>query len=411
MDNMEDGLNIQSDLRTVVEQVMQIDDVTQGDRKAGFAVRFRGKLIEPADQAFDRLQPAFERLDMTLLFREEGNQHVILGLEGLVRPAPSNSKINIALFVITFLSVIYTGVVFANVNTYSAALAQPNLSTTAGIVTLILGGLPFGFALMAILLAHEFGHYLAARHHKTSVTLPYFLPLPPPLSPLGTVGAFIRIKSLPKNRRHLLDIGLAGPLAGFVVAVPILLVGIYLSRVMPLPAGPSNAGQMMMEGNSLLYLAAKFVLKGQLLPAPASYAGLSPAVYWLRYFFSGSPIPFGGQDIIIHPLAWAGWAGLLVTALNLLPAGQLDGGHLVYVLFGRKVSLAWPVIVVALIGMGFIWSGWWIWAALVFFLGRTHAEPLDEITPLDPGRKMMAFLGLAIFVLTFTPVPLVLFGS
>jgi len=410
MDNLSVGTDPLSDLRSQVEQVMQIDDVTRGDRQRGFSVRFRGRLVGSSDQAFDLLEPAFERMGMTLLFREESQQHVILGVDGLVRPGPSDSRINIALFVITFLSVIYTGVVFANVSTYSATVPQPNLSTTQGVISFILGGLPFGLALMAILLAHEFGHYLAARHHKTSVTLPYFLPLPPPLSPLGTLGAFIRLKSLPKNRKHLLDIGLAGPLAGFVVAVPILLVGIYLSKVMPLPAGPSSAGQMMMEGNSLLYLAAKYVIKGQLLPAPVSFGGLAPVMYWLRYFFSGSPIPYGGQDIIIHPLAWAGWAGLLVTALNLLPAGQLDGGHLVYVLFGRKVSLAWPIIVVALVGMGFIWSGWWIWAALVFFLGRTHAEPLDEITPLDPGRRLLALLGLAIFVLTFTPVPLVLFG-
>lgn len=410
MDNLSVGTDPLSDLRSQVEQVMQIDDVTRGDRQRGFSVRFRGRLVGSSDQAFDLLEPAFERMGMTLLFREESQQHVILGVDGLVRPGPSDSRINIALFVITFLSVIYTGVVFANVSTYSATVPQPNLSTTQGVISFILGGLPFGLALMAILLAHEFGHYLAARHHKTSVTLPYFLPLPPPLSPLGTLGAFIRLKSLPKNRKHLLDIGLAGPLAGFVVAVPILLVGVYLSKVMPLPAGPSSAGQMMMEGNSLLYLAAKYVIKGQLLPAPVSFGGLAPVMYWLRYFFSGSPIPYGGQDIIIHPLAWAGWAGLLVTALNLLPAGQLDGGHLVYVLFGRKVSLAWPIIVVALVGMGFIWSGWWIWAALVFFLGRTHAEPLDEITPLDPGRRLLALLGLAIFVLTFTPVPLVLFG-
>lgn len=399
-----------SELRSQVEQVMQIDDVTSGDQQRGYSVRFRGRLTDSAETAYEKLQPAFEGQALTLLFRKESGQHVILGVDGVVRPTPSDSRINIGLFVITFLSVIYTGVVFANVTTYSAVSAQPNLGTTTGIVTFILGGLPFGFALMAILLAHEFGHYLAARHHKTSVTLPYFLPLPPPLSPLGTLGAFIRLKSLPKNRKHLLDIGLAGPLAGFVVAVPVLLVGIYLSRVMPLPAGPSSAGQMMMEGNSLLYLAAKFVIKGQLLPAPAGYGSLGPVMYWLHYFFSGSPIPYGGQDIIIHPLAWAGWAGLLVTALNLLPAGQLDGGHLVYVLFGRRVSMTWPIIVLALIGMGFIWPGWWIWAALVFFLARSHAELLDEITPLDGGRRLLAVLGLLILVLTFTPVPLVLFG-
>jgi membrane-associated protease RseP (regulator of RpoE activity) len=402
--------NPPGELRSQVEQVMQIDDVMRGDRRSGFAVRFRGRLIESSDRAFDRLQPVFERAGMTLLLREESNKHVILGVDGLVEPRPSDARINVALFIITLLSVIYTGVVFANVYTYQASPSIPDLSSTAGIVHLIIGGLPFGFALMAILLAHEFGHYLAARYHKTSVTLPYFLPLPPPLSPLGTLGAFIRLKSLPKNRRHLLDIGLAGPLAGFVVAVPVLLVGVYLSKVLPLPAGASSASQMMMEGNSLLYLAAKYVIKGQLLPAPVSYGGVSPLLYWVRYFFSGAPIPFGGQDIIIHPLAWAGWAGLLVTALNLLPAGQLDGGHLVYVLFGRNVSRAWPIIVFILVGMGFVWSGWWIWAALVFFLGRSHAEPMDEITPLDGGRRLLAILGLVIFVLTFTPVPLILLG-
>jgi membrane-associated protease RseP (regulator of RpoE activity) len=99
---------------------------------------------------------------------------------------------------------------------------------------------------------------------------------------------------------------------------------------------------------------------------------------------------------------------MLVTALNLLPVGQLDGGHLIYVLFGRRVNLLWPVIVVLLVGMGFLWSGWWIWAALIFFLGRSHAEPLDEITPLDGGRRALAVLGLLVFFLTFTPVPLIL---
>jgi membrane-associated protease RseP (regulator of RpoE activity) len=264
--------------------------------------------MEPADRVFDRLRPVFERQGMTLLLREDDGQQVILGVDGLMRPTPSNSKINLALFIITLVSVIATGVIYANVNTYDAAIAQPNLSTTSGIINYILGGLPFGLALMAILLAHEFGHYLAARYHKTSVTLPYFIPLPPPLSPLGTLGAFIRLKSLPKNRRQLLDIGLAGPLAGFVVAVPILLVGVYLSRIMPMPAGPSSGSQIMMEGNSLLYLAAKYVIKGQLLPSPASYGGVAPLMYWVRYFFSGSPIPYGGQDINIHPLVWAGWA-------------------------------------------------------------------------------------------------------
>jgi membrane-associated protease RseP (regulator of RpoE activity) len=120
-----------------------------------------------------------------------------------------------------------------------------------------------------------------------------------------------------------------------------------------------------------------------------------------------SPVPFGGRDILVHPLAWAGWAGLLVTALNLIPAGQLDGGHLVYVLLGRRARTLWPLIVVGLVALGFVWSGWWIWAGLIFFLGRSYAEPLDAITPLDARRQMLALLGLVIFLLTFTPVPLI----
>lgn len=397
-------------LHDSVQQVMEVEDVTRGDRQRDFVVRFRGRLRGPSSEAYDRLRPDFERAGMTLLFREADGRHVIAGVPHLPDPGPSDRRVNVALFVATLLCVLATGVLFSNVLTYDVTTFQPDLSSPSQFLLYVLGGVPFALALMGILLAHEFGHYLAARHHKAAVTLPYFLPLPPPLSTLGTLGAFIRLKSPPKDRRQLLDIGLAGPLAGFVVCVPILLAGIYLSHVQPLPTSASAGSGLMMEGNSLLYLGAKFLLKGELLPAPATYAGVPPVLYWLRYVLSGTPFPFGGHDIIIHPLAWAGWAGMLVTALNLLPVGQLDGGHLIYVLFGRRVNILWPVIVVLLVGMGFLWSGWWIWAALIFFLGRNHAETLDEITPLDNGRRALAVLGLLVFVLTFTPVPLVLLG-
>jgi membrane-associated protease RseP (regulator of RpoE activity) len=129
-------------------------------------------------------------------------------------------------------------------------------------------------------------------------------------------------------------------------------------------------------------------------------------MYWFRYFFSGLPIPFGGQDVLLHPIAWAGWSGLLITALNLIPAGQLDGGHVIFVLFGEKAKRLWPLIVLILLGLGFIWTGWFIWAGLIFFLGRTYAQPLDDLTPLDDRRKLLAILGLVIFVLVFMPVPL-----
>jgi membrane-associated protease RseP (regulator of RpoE activity) len=168
---------------------------------------------------------------------------------------------------------------------------------------------------------------------------------------------------------------------------------------------------MVIEGNSILYLFAKFITKGQLLPHPLHYSGLSPVAYWLQYFFLGSPAPYGGTDVLLNHMAWAGWAGLLVTALNLIPAGQLDGGHTIYVLIGDTARRIWPIIVVALVLLGFVWSGWFIWAVLIFLLGRTYARPRDEITPLNPGRRTLAIFGLIVFVLVFMPVPLRIFGG
>src|SRR4030042_701008 len=161
------------------------------------------------------------------------------------------------------------------------------------------------------------------------------------------------------------------------------------------------------EGNSILYLFLKFLVKGELLPQPFNYASLNPVIYWIRYFFTGAPLPAGGLDVSLHPIAWAGWVGLLVTSLNLIPAGQLDGGHIMYVLLGKRTSRLLPFILIGLVLLGFVWSGWGLWAALIFFLGRFHAEPLDQITTLDAKRKALAIIGVIIFILVFMPVPLV----
>jgi membrane-associated protease RseP (regulator of RpoE activity) len=162
-----------------------------------------------------------------------------------------------------------------------------------------------------------------------------------------------------------------------------------------------------MEGNSLIYLLLKYLQFGELLPQPAVYGDGGPLWYWLRYFFTARPTPYGALDVMIHPVAWAGWVGLLVTSLNLIPAGQLDGGHIFHLLFGTKWSRRiLPVILLVLVGLGFFWSGWWLWAGLVFFFGRRYAEPLDQITPLDGKRKALGIIALIIFILTFTPVPL-----
>jgi membrane-associated protease RseP (regulator of RpoE activity) len=222
------------------------------------------------------------------------------------------------------------------------------------------------------------------------------------------MGAAILMQGTPKNKRVLFDIGVAGPLAGMVVAIPVLLLGLSLSHLEVIrPIG----GMLEMEGNSLLYLAAKYLTFGRLLPAPANLGGTSPLLYWIRYFFTGRPIPMGATDVFIHPVAFAGWAGLLVTALNLIPAGTLDGGHVVYSLFGDKAARAYPFVLLGLLGLGVFWNGWWIWAVLLLWLGRVHAEPLDQITPLDPPRLALAALTIAIFVLTFSPVPFSVFGG
>lgn len=387
-------------LLPAVRQVMSIREMTSGGAEQRFAARFRGRLYFSADETYDRLNPVFAREETTLVLRSDDEEHIILALPGLIRPKPSNPWINVGLFLLTVFSMLIAGAM------YGYQGPEPNTMGEYFIYLLrdIPRGASFAVSMLAILLAHEFGHYLAARYHKTAVSLPYFIPFP--FSPLGTLGAAIRLKEPPKNKRVLLDIGLAGPLAGLIVAIPILILGLSLSDLGTLPLNPDAWSNQVLEGNSVLYLAAKYLVKGKLLPAPLDYGGVDPLLYWVRYFFIGLPLPYGGLDVFMHPLAWSGWAGLLVTALNLIPAGQLDGGHIIYVLFGRNATKIVPYIIVALVLLGIFWWGWLLWAGLIFFFGRIYAQPLDDITPLDKRRKTLAIIGLIVFVLVFTPVPL-----
>jgi membrane-associated protease RseP (regulator of RpoE activity) len=400
---MSEQLYNQETIDALVRRIFRVDDITLGSAQQKFLIRYRGKLInEDTAQAYDQLAGWLVPYNLTPLFRWDEDRHAILLVPALEKPKASNPRINLILFILTLFSVLLSGAMYG----MQEPLPQQPLQAAW---VLIKSGLPFAVTMIVVLGSHEFGHYLAGRYHGVHVTLPYFIPFP--FSPFGTMGAFINMKEPPKNRRHLLDIGLAGPLAGLIVAIPALIIGLYLSRVEALPAGPGSTG-FSMEGNSIIYLFLKFIVFGRVLPTPLTYGQLSPVLYWLRYFFTGQPVPFGGMDVMIGPVAFAAWAGILVTGLNLIPAGQLDGGHVLYVLFGRKVSLrVFSFILVGLVVLGFFWSGWWLWALLLFFLiGRRHAETLDQITTLDPRRKFMAVVGLVLFVLTFTPVPLLFFG-
>jgi len=385
-------VDLAAQLLPYVQQVMRVQDFTAGPGKGGYLARFRGDLILPPDAAYARLSGAFEAQGVQLLSRGEGEHQVLYAVDALPSVRPSNPWINLALSALTVFSMLMAGALYG----YSG---PPQL---AGVLRALPSGIPFAASLLSILLAHEFGHYLAAQAHRSPVSLPYFLPFPG--SAFGTLGAFIRLKRPPRNRNVLLDIGLAGPLAGLVVAIPVLLYGLSVSQVGPLPSDPAALGGL--EGNSILYLAAKWLVTGAWLPTPMSYGGAPAVLYWLRYIAVGQPLPLGGTDVFLSPIAWAGWAGLLVTALNLIPAGQLDGGHLVYVLLGERAIRLWPFTVAATLLLGLVWPGWFLWAAMLFLLGRVYATPLDDLTPLTPGRKALAILGIVLFFLLLTPVPL-----
>lgn len=240
----------------------------------------------------------------------------------------------------------------------------------------IVVGVPYAFALLTILLAHEFGHYTLARIHDVDATLPYFIPAPP-LFFIGTLGAFIRMRSMPRDRKALFDVGAAGPWAGIFVAVPLLAVGLALSDVQP--AAPStDAG---------FYLGESLLLRG---------------LMWLVLGVSSSDV-----TVMLHPIAMAGWVGLLVTALNLMPVGQLDGGHIVYAAFGarwhRWISLGTVTSLVVLVAGGA--SSWLLWALLLLVLGLRHPHIADDYTPLDSVRRWGAAASILLFVLTFMPEP------
>jgi membrane-associated protease RseP (regulator of RpoE activity) len=387
-------------LNSLVARIFRIEDVTLGQGGKDYLYRYRGALYnEDSAAAYDELANSLRPHGLMPLFRKEENgQQLILLVAAPPAQKPSSPTKNIILFLLTVLSVMLAGArIPANVPIPGDFIGQVML-----ISKYIFTGWPFALSLMSILLAHEFGHYFTGRYHKVSLSLPYFIPLPF-LGGIGTMGAVIQMREIPKNKRILLDVGIAGPLAGLVVAIPVLLYGLSISTVGPIINTPDS----FIEGNSLLYLMAKFAVFGKLLPAPASYGSLPPILYWLRYFFTGTPAPVGGVDVLLNPVAWAGWIGLLVTSLNLIPAGQLDGGHLMYVLFGgKRLRSLLPILQVLLAILGLFSVSWWLWLAILSFFGRFTDEPLDQITELGPARRALAIFGVVVFFLVFIPVPI-----
>ena len=233
---------------------------------------------------------------------------------------------------------------------------------------LLLRGLPFSLTLLTILLSHEFGHYLAAEFHRVDASLPYFLPSPF----LGTFGAFIRVRSPIYTRRALFDIGIAGPLAGFVCLLPALAAGLAFSKMVPGVAHQSDI-----------------------------HFGV-PGLEWLlvRVLFPGSPV----ADLCLHPVARAAWIGMFATAMNLLPVGQLDGGHIVYSFFPRGHKWIGRIVCLMMIPAGYFWKGWAFWGLILLWLGRRHPA-IEDPRPLDGGRRTLGWIALLVFALCLTLVP------
>jgi membrane-associated protease RseP (regulator of RpoE activity) len=240
-------------------------------------------------------------------------------------------------------------------------------------------GLSFSITALTILLAHEMGHYIACRRYGLPCTLPYFLPVP---FNFGTFGAFIKIKAPISSKRQLFDVGIAGPIAGFVTLIPFLLYGIAHSSPAPLNAasGPADAtGTILLPGRCLAV----------------------ELVTWLFHGRLGE-----GMVLNLHPVALGAWLGLLATAINLLPLGQLDGGHILYAATGRlQRRLALPLWIVLGL-LGFFWPGWILWCVIVLLIGLRHPPVHDESTPLDAKRRALAWFALLMFVLSFMPVPI-----
>jgi len=266
---------------------------------------------------------------------------------------------NLVLFVITLFTTTLAGALQSGANPFEAPSS-------------ILKGIPFSATLLLILGVHEFGHYFASKRWGVKATLPYFIPFP---TLIGTLGAVIKVKSRIPSRKALVDIGASGPICGFVMAIVVSWFGLSSSRPVP----PSEVPAGIMLGESIAFKVISRFAVGEL---PEGY------------------------DLELSPVAFAGWLGLFITALNLLPMGQLDGGHVIYALFGRKHRFVALGALLVILPLGTRWLGWLIWGILMVFMGlMKHPPPMDPYTPLDGRRKFIALLAIAIFIVSFIPVP------
>jgi len=330
------------------------------DYDVNFA-RVSGRINHPLETTIIDIEDYFKNTGYTPIFtRNKGFDVIKIGIINTVEDKPKIA-LNIILFMATILTTLWAGSNFGGGNPLTH-------------IKDLLMGIPFSFSLMAILTGHELGHYFVSRREGMTTSLPYFIPMP---NFIGTFGAMIRMKSIVPNRRALLRVGMAGPIVGFLIALPITIVGIALSRFVVMPA----TGYYIRLGDSLLF---SLIVK-------AIHPMIPP-----------------GMDLFLHPMAFAGWIGFLVTAMNLIPIGQLDGGHVAYsLLFEHRKKLYIP-LAAALIGFGLLWPGWLVWGLLAFLMARRDPLVKNGLTPLTKKEIIWGLIPFLLLLLTFTPRPIVI---
>lgn len=355
-------------LRGELLGLFQVESVVT--KAKGRVITFGGRLLYEPDTTFDEISRRFLAHGYTPMLRRERGEDVIHALEGVVEGKTGSPLINLGLFLLTILTTLYAGASLVELDLLAAVLSQ----SPDRIIEAVIAGAPFSLALMGILGVHELGHYVAARLHGVRATLPYFIPMP--IFSLGTLGAFIAIKSPMKDRKVLFDIGLAGPIAGFLVTLPLMVIGLFLStEVVPLYLQQQTLFRM---GTSIL---SDFII-GLVTDIPSGYT------------------------VIVHPIFFAAWLGLYLTGINLLPVGQLDGGHVTYALLGRFAHVIAVATFLTLMAAGyFLHPNWYIWAFFILIGGLRHPPPLNDLSTIGRPRKLLGLMTVILFILIVIPIP------
>jgi membrane-associated protease RseP (regulator of RpoE activity) len=344
--------SLHDEIENFLEEVMDI----KHSGTEHFYLVWEGNFTVPEGDALKYIKEKADSINLNVIFKKKEGD---VALAFMPKPEKRESKkwINVLLLLLTFLTTLMAGTVQQNVNPFLP-------------ITNLLLGLPFSISIMLILGSHELGHYITARKNKVDATLPYFIPAP---HLLGTFGAVIKMKSPIRDKNSLVEIGAAGPIVGFVFSTVIILIGLSLSQVVTV-----SGDQGIVLGDSILI---KLMTK---------------------LYFPDLP---EGKDVMLNPIAFAGWIGYFITALNLLPVGQLDGGHILYALIGEKNRIIGYVVFGIAVLLSFLWIGWIVWSAIFWVIGFKHPPTLDSISPLSGKHKIIGIIALVIFILTFVPAP------